>query len=317
MLDIIITVYNVEKYLEKCLESFVKQYNGRFNIFLIDDGSNDGSSIICDNYSLKYSFIKAFHKENGGVSSARNYGIRKINNDYVTFFDADDYPSDDYIKKVFEALLSKKNDLFFIEDYRFIDGRNKDGIYIKSQIKQSTLNKNNKILILKHLLRIKRMRVSAWGMVVRTKLITNYNLFFEEGIALEDVEWAPKIIMNANSFCLIKGPIYCYRVRNESLSHSLLNEWKIDSFLRILNELASQRSTFEYQWFLNGYLCNFYLQVIMLFSKQFPASDLPNSLKEYAWLLKYGKNFRCKVCRLVFLLFGMKGLMFLFRRIKK
>ena len=90
-ISVIIPVYNVEQYLEKCLDSILNQTYKNIEIILVNDGSIDKSGLICDEYSRKYNNIKVFHKENGGVSSARNLGIDNATGQYLAFIDPDDY----------------------------------------------------------------------------------------------------------------------------------------------------------------------------------------------------------------------------------
>ena len=91
-ISIIVPVYNVSLYLEDCLKSIINGISNKKNIelLLIDDGSTDSSEILIDEYSKKYHFIKSFHKSNGGLSDARNYGLLKANGEYVIFIDSDD-----------------------------------------------------------------------------------------------------------------------------------------------------------------------------------------------------------------------------------
>lgn len=97
MISIIVPVYNIEKYLQRCIESILAQKFVDFELLLIDDGSKDKSGDICDNFALKDKRIKVFHKENGGVSSARNLGIAKAQGEWITFIDSDDWVSEDYL----------------------------------------------------------------------------------------------------------------------------------------------------------------------------------------------------------------------------
>lgn len=97
MISIIVPVYNVEKYLQRCIESILAQTLTDFELLLIDDGSKDKSGEICDNFALKDKRIKVFHKENGGVSSARNLGITKAQGEWITFIDSDDWVEPDYL----------------------------------------------------------------------------------------------------------------------------------------------------------------------------------------------------------------------------
>lgn len=97
MISIIVPVYNVEKYLRKCLDSILSQTYSDFELLLIDDGSKDQSGVICDEYAVKDSRIRVFHKENGGVSSARNLGIEQAKGEWITFIDSDDWVDADYL----------------------------------------------------------------------------------------------------------------------------------------------------------------------------------------------------------------------------
>lgn len=102
-ISVIIPVYNAEKFLHKCLESVLNQTFKDYEIILVNDGSKDNSGAICDEYAAKYDFIKAFHKENGGASSARNYGMKLAQGEYINFVDADDWMELDMYEKLVNA----------------------------------------------------------------------------------------------------------------------------------------------------------------------------------------------------------------------
>lgn len=104
--SIIVPVYNVEKYLQRCIESILTQTETDFELLLIDDGSKDKSGLICDEYARKDSRIKVYHKENGGVSSARNLGIEKANGEWICFIDADDYVRQDFLSDIQQYLFN-------------------------------------------------------------------------------------------------------------------------------------------------------------------------------------------------------------------
>lgn len=111
VISIVIPVYNVEAYLPQCLESIINQSYPLLQIILIDDGSTDGSGKICDIYKKKDSRIVVIHKENGGVSSARNVGLNRSIGEYILFVDADDYIQTDYCKKLLNLLLEYNADI--------------------------------------------------------------------------------------------------------------------------------------------------------------------------------------------------------------
>ena len=106
IVSFIVPVYNAEKYIDRCIQSILSQKITDFELLLIDDGSKDQSGKICDDYSLRDNRVKVYHKENGGVSSARNVGLDNAKGDWITFCDADDWISDAYL----ENLLSHVDD---------------------------------------------------------------------------------------------------------------------------------------------------------------------------------------------------------------
>lgn len=118
-ISVIVPVYNTEKRLVKCIESILAQNYTNFELLLIDDGSNDSSGKICDNYIKKDSRIKVFHKENGGASSARNLGIENSTGDYICFVDSDDYVDEEYLSAFFVDALNIDKDTLVIQDLQF------------------------------------------------------------------------------------------------------------------------------------------------------------------------------------------------------
>lgn len=106
IVSVIVPVYNVEKYLPICIQSIIDQTYRNIEILLVDDGSQDSSGVLCDSFAKKDNRIVVIHKENGGLSSARNVGIREATGDYITFVDSDDYISNDFIEKTVNLLMS-------------------------------------------------------------------------------------------------------------------------------------------------------------------------------------------------------------------
>ena len=105
MISVIVPVYNVEEYLEKCVDSIVAQkVDEEFEVILVDDGSKDNSGQLCDELAEKYPNVKRFNKENGGLSDARNYGIKVSTGDKITFIDSDDYVEETYLKDLLDLM---------------------------------------------------------------------------------------------------------------------------------------------------------------------------------------------------------------------
>lgn len=106
----IVPVYNVEKYLRRCVDSILNQTFTDFELILVDDGSLDNSPAICDEYAVKDSRIKVIHKVNGGVSSARNVGLDVAKGEWICFVDSDDLIEADYMQKMYEAAINNNSD---------------------------------------------------------------------------------------------------------------------------------------------------------------------------------------------------------------
>lgn len=106
LISVIVPVYNVEKYSERCIESIINQTYKNLEIILVDDGSPDTCPMICDEYAKKDDRIVVIHKENGGLSDARNAGIEIAKGEYFAFIDSDDYISEEFLSKLYMSLKS-------------------------------------------------------------------------------------------------------------------------------------------------------------------------------------------------------------------
>ena len=123
LVSVIIPIYNAEQHLEKCIESVINQKFNDFELLLINDGSTDSSGKICDNYVKRDHRIKVFHKENGGVSTARNLGIEKARGEWVTFIDADDKIESNY----FDIITDVSDADLIVQGFKYFQ----DGVIIK------------------------------------------------------------------------------------------------------------------------------------------------------------------------------------------
>jgi Glycosyltransferases involved in cell wall biogenesis len=142
IISVIVPVYKAEKYINKCIDSILAQTYPNFEIILIEDGSPDNSGKICDEYALKDSRIRAFHKTNGGVSSARNVGLREAKGDLICFIDSDDFVEKDY----FEAIAANANYDLGIYGYELLSTHWK----ISEIFSASFSNKDSSIDIIKN-----------------------------------------------------------------------------------------------------------------------------------------------------------------------
>lgn len=126
-ISIIIPIYNVESYLRKCLDSIMEQSFSCFELLLINDGSTDASAQICQEYVEKDDRIRYFEKENGGVSSARNFGIKHSSGEYITFIDSDDWVEPNYLEILYKAMKEQDADIVVTNYYTF---REEDAMFL-------------------------------------------------------------------------------------------------------------------------------------------------------------------------------------------
>ena len=123
LISVIVPVYNVEKYLSKCIDSIIAQTYTNLEILLVDDGAKDSSGAICDEYAQRDSRIRVIHKENGGLSDARNRGIEEARGEYLGFIDSDDYIDPDMYEVLYETLTKHDADMSMCGVYELYDGQ--------------------------------------------------------------------------------------------------------------------------------------------------------------------------------------------------
>lgn len=227
--SVIVPVYNTAKYLSKCLDSIINQDFNDYEIIIINDGSTDDSNKIINKYVEKYSNIKAFNKQNGGLSSARNLGIEKSNGKYLMFIDSDDYIEKTMIKKMYENIQENKSDIVVCEfSYVYDDGRK-----IRSY---SNLDYTD-ILDKKYLLTPPMAPIR----LIKKDLFKNIK--FKEGIYYEDLELCPKLVNYTKKISFVNESLYNYLMRDSSIMHQkefnnkLLDIYKVlDSNYEVLNK---------------------------------------------------------------------------------
>lgn len=223
LLSIVVPVYNVEKYLIRCIDSLLDQGEFKdYEIILVDDGSNDKSGEICDDYSNNFKNIKVLHKANGGLSSARNAGIRISDGEYVMFVDSDDYIRSCVLTGLVQNIIADNIDILvynfshifgeynavenavFLKDYsKVVSGAQ----YLLDNLKSGT------------------MHMMACNKIYRKNLIIENDIYFREGYLHEDEEWSPRIFYIADSVKQIDKTVYGYCIRSDSIS-SIMNKRK-------------------------------------------------------------------------------------------
>lgn len=261
--SIIVPVYNVEAYLEKCVASLLnqEQMQDRIEILLIDDGSKDQSGELCDRLAEKFPQVKVYHKENGGLSSARNLGIEKASGEYILFID-----SDDYIEKNSCLILSEALRRNGQADAVIFDGAEDDGIHKKSMRRipiERERCADGRTHLLEHY-KTRNMNVEACLYAYRREFLLENGLRFREGILHEDVEFTPRAVLKCRKIVEIPDCLYYYMVRENSISTQKNRKKNIHDLFQTLAELevlAEQQDRELCRWMKNGIL-NSYLNMV-------------------------------------------------------
>lgn len=220
LISIIIPVYNVEKYLEKSIESVLIQTYSNLEIILVDDGSTDNSGVICDQFQKKDTRVRVIHKKNGGLSDARNCGIKKSSGKYLTFMDSDDIISDDYIEYLYSLIKKYKTKLSICKYDVTVDVKQ------NKSVKKGITFKMNKILTLKHLLLEDIFTVSACAKMYSAELFDN--ITFPVGRLYEDNGTIYKLIDKCDEIAYGEDVKYFYIKRENSITTSTFSERKLD-----------------------------------------------------------------------------------------
>lgn len=205
LISIIIPVYNVETYLDRCIESLINQTYKNLEIILVNDGSKDNSGAICDKYALKDDRIKVYHIENGGSSIARNYGLKKSKGDFIGFVDSDDWVKPEMFKQLIDFAL--KNNLKVIETSSVHSHLVKDNSHNNNTIIAKIEDKNT---ALKRI--IKNKRFAVWRRIYHRSIIQDR--FFIEGILHQDVYYTLDIINEVSQIGFFENEHYVYNVQN-------------------------------------------------------------------------------------------------------
>lgn len=213
LLSVIVPVYNVEEYLERCIKSIVNQTYSNLEILLIDDGSTDNSGIICEKWKKKDNRIKVFHIKNKGVSFARNLGIEQANGKFISFIDSDDYMSCDMLEKMVKKMQIEKSDIV-ISNYNTIKNR-KENLKKLNNTLPEQMNRETYL----NLMIQKLFRGFVWNKLYKSKYIKKIK--FDTSIKMcEDVLFNVEYAKYIKKAIYINEGLYKYCIRKDSVTKS-------------------------------------------------------------------------------------------------
>lgn len=220
LISVVIPVYNVKKYLKRCIKGVIAQTYKNLEIILVDDGSTDGCAEICDEFFRQDKRIVVFHKQNGGLSSARNYGVRSANGKYITFIDSDDTVDEDYVETLHNIIVKHKVKLAICSHRVLYEGREPIDMGTgESGVLDSKL-------VLKRLLYADGIDTSSWSKMFTRDILMKHP--FPEGRVFEDAATTYLYIDEVDKVGLNSVAKYNYYVRAKSISNAHFTKAKMD-----------------------------------------------------------------------------------------
>lgn len=251
-IDIVVPVYNVEKYIKRCIDSLIHQTFKDIRILLIDDGSTDQSAAICDAYAEQYENITVLHKENGGLSSARNAALGMAKAEYIMFLDSDDYYDETVCEKAY-TLAERENADVVAFGIALVgaDGRQKPYGAQHLEIANPEISEEQR-----------KQLVFCFGHVVnklyRRECVEGVR--FPEGLILEDYFWSSVIASRVERLCFLEEDLYYYCTNPQSITHAPNPLHKFDKFkiMELIIEYYREQGLYDPYYESIEYLCTMF-----------------------------------------------------------
>lgn len=248
-ISIIVPVYNVEQWLVHCIESILAQTMPYFELLLVDDGSSDRSGEICDEYSVRDSRVRVFHKENAGVSSARNLGIKNALGQYIVFVDADDWIDSDMLWHMTKEIITSNADIVACDFVK----ETLDGRYVFKYAYDEEID-GEKLLKLY----LENHYISSWGKLINKNLFDRYNILYDEDISYaEDSLIMIKLRYYSKKIKVIHRPFYHYNRLNATSACANFNAKHLSNHIRVaklINEFFEQEGVLDKYGVVVNYL---------------------------------------------------------------
>ena len=291
-LSIIIPVYNVEQYLHSCVQSVITQTYQDLQVILVNDGSTDSSGVLCDQLAQQDSRIQVVHKTNGGLSDARNAGLRVATGEYVAFLDSDDvYLLNDGLEQLMALAQAEQPDVLL---FQAVD------VYPHHQTARKAYDvdymaTHSGVEVFAQLVRTQSFNMSACFQLIRRELLEQHQIYFEKGLLSEDIDWSLRLWKYVQRVRAINLPMYGYQHREGSISTTYtirnLRSYKhiFAKFVQLYNERIVDAATELYWKTTMGYLAQMYTSCLYAYGQiaRKDKSEAYAILKRYATLLEH------------------------------
>ena len=295
--SIVIPVYKTKEYLDECVQSVLAQTFTDFEIILVDDGSPDCCGAMCDAWAEKDSRVSVIHQENGGLSAARNTGIRWAAGDYVMFLDSDDWWADASVLQKIAAHLDRTGADVLSFNYCKSYNGNLEPLYFPESLYSSHEAED-----LSGMMRFDRWVTGACNKAIRRRLLTENDLYFRTGITSEDIDWTLRLALHGEKFAFANVCVFIYRQIASSISHSVSRAKieclcnNVQACVRLLEEAEPEKAetmkpfvAYQYGTLLHN--------VAMLPASQ-RSRELMDSVKKMKWLLNCSDNSKVRLLRM-------------------
>ena len=301
--SIIVPVYNVEKYLEECVNSLLNQNHKDYEIILVDDGALDNSPSICDNYAQNYNNIKVIHKENGGLSDARNVGINNADGEYLIFIDSDDYICDEnFLKDVSRIVNEENSDLIIYGNKKiFEDNSVIEKIHYKAYENDEVINS---------LISQNYLKACAWDKIVKKEMIIENKLYFPVGRYSEDIEWCARLlnIIDFEKINILNKNVYMYRQRKNSITKTIKEKNIKDMIEMIRSEFVEEKN--DRSMIINSFLAYEYSVVLGLINIPTMTNldkEIKKEVLEFKKILNYDISKKVKMVKVLSKILGINN----------
>ena len=245
-LSIIVPIYNVEQYIDQTIESIIKQNRTEIEIILINDGSTDKSLDVCKKYEI-YENIIIINKENGGLSDARNCGIKNSKGEYLLFLDGDDFLNENSLENIIYTIMNNPSIDIIIGNGMDLYFEEQGIIELRCNFKSDMIKDKPGYEVLEYFFNQSNFNNwSACSNIYRREFLISNKLFFKKGIFYEDAEWLPRVILSSKKSILIKENFYIYRRNRKDSIMSSISLKKIEDFINITDDIFNYISRKDY-----------------------------------------------------------------------
>ena len=234
LVSAIIPIYNTEDFLETCVNSVLKQTYDNVEIILVDDGSPDSCPEICDRLASENENITVIHKENGGSSEARNFGMKAAKGDFICFLDSDDYwDEEDALEYLVNIALSEDAD---VVTYGLKKVRASDGSFVfEKRYELDNIENLTSAELFEKMVRESKLNISACLKLMKRSFLIENDLFFKVGMKTEDLEWAIRFFACEPEISVYFHSFYVYRIGREGSNTSTMDYGHLKDFCDIID----------------------------------------------------------------------------------